>query len=308
MSVLPSPDLFTHTTPIPLLPTTKHSIGIAFAPNPCSRTWAEYVTDEEGTRFRTGTYDGSTAERVRLALECARFAMANGFDCHVHHPRTRRAILTHSATPLPEMRDCITPASALPSADQDGRVRHLFELLGVASPISSRSRKVITVATDGSHGSYTGVASWAWVTGDGRWAAGVARRGARTHIGQAELFAVMYAVEMLHSRESNARKLRVLTDNQHVKQMLSGAVRIPSWAQQGVDRINAVRSHTPVSVEWVRGHADSPLNNAADRLAVLTRRTFERGAGSEPPAKNVENILSDLRADVTGSARGTVRT
>ena len=50
-----------------------------------------------------------------------------------------------------------------------------------------------------------------------------------------------------------------------------------------------------ISYEWVRGHNGHPLNELADRLAVLARRNREMGVDELTNARMIASIRQDAK-------------
>ncbi|MDQ0619221.1 ribonuclease HI [Arthrobacter globiformis] len=56
-----------------------------------------------------------------------------------------------------------------------------------------------------------------------------------------------------------------------------------------------------ISYEWVRGHNGHPLNEPADRLAVLAHRNREMGVDKVPNARMIASIREDAKTIVGGA-------
>lgn len=137
---------------------------------------------------------------------------------------------------------------------------------------------MIVVGTDGACAGNPGPAGWAWVVDEGRWQAG--SLGAQTN-NVAELEAILRVLVAAPSGVD----LRILTDSEYALKAVT--VWHKAWRRNGWktrdgkpvknrERIEAatdvIRLRTGrTEVQWVKGHADHPLNEAADRLAVKMR-------------------------------------
>ncbi|MBT2548958.1 hypothetical protein [Arthrobacter sp. ISL-65] len=56
-----------------------------------------------------------------------------------------------------------------------------------------------------------------------------------------------------------------------------------------------------ISYEWVRGRNGHPLNELADRLAVLARRSREMGVDGVTKARMIASIREDAKTAVGGA-------
>lgn len=69
---------------------------------------------------------------------------------------------------------------------------------------------------------------------------------------------------------------------------------LPHWDSMAEGVIRNVKNVRRVNFEWVKGHSDDPLNHAADRLAVASRRAFETGASNHERLTAKENIIREM--------------
>lgn len=114
----------------------------------------------------------------------------------------------------------------------------------------------------------------------------------------AELAAVEFAI----SRTPSTRALRIRTDSQFVAGLLNDPARLVSPRYRKVRmKITAAMKTRQIQVVWVRGHAGDRLNDAADRIAVLTRRAHEGGFDARA-------IGDRIAAEAASQARSSTRT
>lgn len=129
--------------------------------------------------------------------------------------------------------------------------------------------RTLTVATDASVGLGTGSAGVACVAEDGRTSAH--RLQHRHDVTRCELRAILLALETFGG------SLHVLSDSLTSVTLLNAdrTRALPSRYAGILARIDAAASGRTISYTWVRGHAGHPLNEAANRLAISTRRGAE---------------------------------
>lgn len=136
---------------------------------------------------------------------------------------------------------------------------------------------MITVATDGSCLGNPGPAAWAWFVSDEAWQSGFLGRSTNN---VAELSAILNAATVLPAADD----VLCLVDSQYAIRCLSrgGDGWLAGWERSGKlwddhKLANAELIRAAVSAidarpgnwrfQWVKGHADDPLNLAVDRLA-----------------------------------------
>lgn len=165
------------------------------------------------------------------------------------------------------------------------------------------------VGADGSRRAGRNTSTWAWIDHRGRYAAGCIETRC-IHV--AELTAVLQAVRSA----PESAPLRVRSDSRHavgaVAQLRRGDFSLTWWlgragASQGrLSRLcQWAATELPlrdVEVTWVRGHAGDPLNEAAHRLAVASRRALEADVGPAVRHRICEGIAADLRQQLRGVA------
>ena len=142
----------------------------------------------------------------------------------------------------------------------------------------------ITAAADGSALGNPGPAGWAWYVDDSRWAAG---GWAHATNNQGELKAVL---ELFRATAQIDEDLLVLCDSQYVINSVTKWMR--GWKAKGwrkadgkpvmnlelFKEIDAELVGRKYRFEWVKGHANHPLNEAADERAHAAAEAFQRGA------------------------------
>lgn len=143
----------------------------------------------------------------------------------------------------------------------------------------------IEVATDGACAGNPGPAGWAWIVNDRCWEAGSLGRATNN---VAELDAVR---RVLIAAPTDV-KLLILADSQYTINVITkwsdGWAR-NNWRRRDGKPVQNRRlieelagrwraRQGTVKIEWVRGHAGHPLNNAADMLAVKMREMSPREA------------------------------
>lgn len=159
----------------------------------------------------------------------------------------------------------------------------------------------ITAAADGSALGNPGPAGWAWYIDDNNWAAGGWKHATNN---QGELKAVL---ELFRATAHVDDDLLVLCDSQYVINSVTKWMR--GWKAKGwrkadgkpvlnldlLQEIDEALVGRKYRFEWVKGHANHPLNEAADSRARAVSEAYQRNgaiptgpgfvAGGAAPAK-----------------------
>ncbi|POH67741.1 ribonuclease HI [Cryobacterium zongtaii] len=142
----------------------------------------------------------------------------------------------------------------------------------------------ITAAADGSALGNPGPAGWAWYIDDNNWAAGGWKHATNN---QGELKAVL---ELFRATAHVDDDLLVLCDSQYVINAITKWMR--GWKAKGwrkadgkpVMNLDLLQELDEALVgrryrfEWVKGHANHPLNEAADSRARAVSEAYQRNA------------------------------
>lgn len=80
----------------------------------------------------------------------------------------------------------------------------------------------------------------------------------------------------------------------------SGAVRVPAKAHAAVVRIHDTGKKVPVDLKWVRSHNGDLMNETADRLAVMARRTAQARLAAEVVDEMAGRIMDDYYTTANG--------
>lgn len=143
---------------------------------------------------------------------------------------------------------------------------------------------MIIAAADGSSLSNPGPAGWAWYIDDDEWAAGGWPHGTNN---MGELMAVLDLLRQTAVVPNEP--LTVLCDSQYV--VNSVTKWMPGWKRRGwrkadgkpvlnlelLKALDEALVGRDVRLEWVRGHAGHPMNEAADDRARAAALAFQQG-------------------------------
>jgi ribonuclease HI len=146
----------------------------------------------------------------------------------------------------------------------------------------------IRAAADGSALGNPGPAGWAWYVDDTCWAAGGWKHATNN---QGELMAVL---QFFRATEHLDEDLLILCDSQYVINCVTKWM--PGWKKKGwrkadgkpvlnvelLQEIDAAIVGRKYRFEWVKGHANHPLNEAADARARAVSEALQRGAAINP--------------------------
>jgi ribonuclease HI len=149
--------------------------------------------------------------------------------------------------------------------------------------VAGATDDALHAAVDGSALGNPGPAGWAWYIDEDRWAAGGWPRATNN---QGELQAVS---ELLRATAHLDRPLHILCDSQYVINAVTSW--LPGWKRRGwkkadgkpvlnreqLQEIDAAMAGRDVTFEWVKGHNDHELNEAADLRARAAATAFQRG-------------------------------
>jgi ribonuclease HI len=141
----------------------------------------------------------------------------------------------------------------------------------------------IRAAADGSALGNPGPAGWAWYVDDDCWAAGGWKHATNN---QGELMAVL---QFFRATAHLPDDLLILCDSQYVINCITKWM--PGWKRKGwrkadgkpVMNVELLKEIDDALVgrtyrfEWVKGHANHPLNEAADARARAASEAFQRG-------------------------------
>lgn len=141
----------------------------------------------------------------------------------------------------------------------------------------------IRAAADGSALGNPGPAGWAWYVDDDCWAAGGWKHATNN---QAELVAVLQFFRATAHLDDD---LLILCDSQYVINCIT--TWMPGWKKKGwrkadgkpvlnLDLLQQIDTELPgrkYRFEWVKGHANHPLNEAADTRARAVSEAYQRG-------------------------------
>lgn len=141
----------------------------------------------------------------------------------------------------------------------------------------------ITAAADGSALGNPGPAGWAWYVDDERWAAGGWPHATNN---RGELQAVL---ELFRATDGTDDELLVLCDSLYVINSVTKWMR--GWKAKGwrkgdgkpvlnvdlLQQLDEALAGRRYRFEWVKGHANHPLNEAADVRARSAAEAYQRG-------------------------------
>lgn len=265
--------------------------------------WA--VTRTEGTRVlavesgnvdiaAAGANKGNLFAEVRAAVVNLRENAADSVYCDDESAAEGlRAAGVNASCSFP-------PAAAIVALDDAVR-------LSIASFHGS-----CTITADSSRGKNSPWLGHGWVLGFGQEARLILGRNvsAGTSILEGELRSIRLALRAARDAYSGAldghTDITVRSDSQLALRMLTEpGFEPPSsnrFCREEVSRILAHTRFAKVSFSWVRGHDGDPHNTAADRLAVLARRTREALLTNDEVLRLTQQVRQDAAADIRRSS------
>ncbi|WP_150307598.1 RNase H family protein [Planctomonas psychrotolerans] len=163
---------------------------------------------------------------------------------------------------------------------------------------------MIIAAADGSALGNPGPAGWAWYVDDDCWAAGGWKHATNN---QGELKAVL---ELFRATAHLDDDLLVLCDSQYVINSVTKWMR--GWKAKGwrkgdgkpvmnlelLKELDVALAGRRYRFEWVKGHANHPLNEAADSRARAVAEAYQRGTAipSGPGWTGAPNVSAPMPA------------
>ena len=141
----------------------------------------------------------------------------------------------------------------------------------------------IIAAADGSALGNPGPAGWAWYVDDGSWHAGGWKESTNN---RGELMAVL---DLLNSTADVDEDLKVFCDSKYVINALTKWM--PGWKRKGwkkadgkevlnkdlLELLDAALRGREVEFEWVKGHSNHAMNEAADDRARAAATAYQKG-------------------------------
>ena len=140
----------------------------------------------------------------------------------------------------------------------------------------------IIAAADGSALGNPGPAGWAWYVDDDCWHAGGWKESTNN---RGELMAVL---DLLDSTAETGEDLKVFCDSKYVINALTKWM--PGWKRKGwkkadgkdvlnkdlLERLDSARQGREVEFEWVKGHSNHAMNEAADDRARAAATAYQK--------------------------------
>ncbi len=141
----------------------------------------------------------------------------------------------------------------------------------------------IIAAADGSALGNPGPAGWAWYIDEGCWHAGGWKNATNN---RGELMAVL---DLLRSTADSGEDLKVFCDSQYVINALTKWM--PGWKRKGwkkadgkevlnrdlLELLDSALTGREVEFEWVKGHSNHAMNEAADERARAAATAYQKG-------------------------------
>ena len=174
----------------------------------------------------------------------------------------------------------------------------LFGVQNVANVRDTADMKPLLIATDGSRSKSS--SAWAWVTSSGRFGSGAGPT-------QNPLCAEILAISEALKASPRFQPVVLVSDSQWAVSHARNVQQDPECSAllecHGLSAAVLcatqvlIRKRMNVTYQWVQEHAGNPLNEAADRLAVHTRRCHE--ADLPVTGHVVTKIIADMLAATT---------
>lgn len=150
-------------------------------------------------------------------------------------------------------------------------------------PTFQGEQLTIIAAADGSALGNPGPAGWAWYVDDGCWHAGGWKNATNN---RGELMAVL---DLLDSTADAEEDLKIFCDSQYVINALTKWM--PGWKRKGwkkadgkevlnrdlLELLDAALKGREVEFEWVKGHNNHAMNEAADDRARAAATAYQKG-------------------------------
>lgn len=275
------------------------TVSVDRQPNLCR--WAVHTEDAAGKPLTlAGPRPGqaSNPSNTELAAQIGDAVASAGVEAGlVYAAEWSTAELLRSKTSL-SVSELAPPPEALISVRE------------AIAAVEQRMVRNLTLACDASRGKGRNINGCGWILAYSNGADPVV--GAYTSVSErggiraGELAAIRRGLQTTLNLHPILRKGRgnitVLTDSQAALELLARVRDDADLSGEDSDsieecrRINGTARGINLSFEWVRGHDGHPLNEMADRLAVLARRNRESNVDEVTHARMVAGIREDARA------------
>ncbi|WP_258068146.1 ribonuclease HI [Rathayibacter sp. AY1A2] len=126
--------------------------------------------------------------------------------------------------------------------------------------------------------------------------------------------AELIAIDEATRAQPQFTRVKLLVDSQCAVDAVTLVLANPPQRRERLDvierRLHSIvnaAANREVVLRWVRGHDGHPLNDAADRIAVLMRRSFAWGTSRDVVADLARSIAEAGAAIFTSSSDGDER-